>query len=115
MPALPSRSIPPPGQQVLWRGLPLKTFGAAVYAKPEFVSTQPLTSSFRNRPDLTAVPIATIGTTCWKPAKFRAASTRPAGRRALLRQVVDMMLSPEDPYDALTIRQRGTTATVARS
>src|SRR5690606_9127810 len=27
-------------QQVLWRGLPLKVFGNAVYAKPEFVSTQ---------------------------------------------------------------------------
>lgn len=26
------------GQQVLWRGIPLKTFGDAVYAKPEFVS-----------------------------------------------------------------------------
>ena len=25
-------------QQVLWRGIPLKTFGDAVYAKPEFVS-----------------------------------------------------------------------------
>ncbi len=25
-----------------------------------------------------------------------------AGRRRLIRQVVDMMLSPEDPYDALT-------------
>jgi capsular polysaccharide export protein len=24
------------------------------------------------------------------------------GRRALLRQVVDLMLSPEDPYQALT-------------
>ncbi|PVA11101.1 capsule biosynthesis protein CapA [Pelagivirga sediminicola] len=30
------------GQQVLWRGIPLKTFGQAVYAKPEFVSTKPL-------------------------------------------------------------------------
>ncbi len=26
------------GQQVLWRGIPLKTFGDALYAKPEFVS-----------------------------------------------------------------------------
>ncbi|MBL8562816.1 MAG: capsular biosynthesis protein, partial [Gemmobacter sp.] len=41
------------GQQVLWRGLPLKTFGAAVYAKPEFVSTQSLPDFFRqpSRPD----------------------------------------------------------------
>jgi capsule polysaccharide modification protein KpsS len=27
-------------QQVLWRGMPLKVFGSAVYDKPEFVSTQ---------------------------------------------------------------------------
>jgi len=44
------------GQQVLWRGIPLKVFGQAVYSR---------------------------------------------GRRQLLRQVVDMMLAPEDPYDAL--------------
>ncbi|WP_439155454.1 capsule biosynthesis protein, partial [Yoonia sp.] len=30
------------GQQVLWRGIPLKTFGTAVYDKPELVSDQPL-------------------------------------------------------------------------
>src|SRR5690606_31111419 len=33
-------------QQVLWRGIPLKVFGRAVYAKPEFVATQPLTDFF---------------------------------------------------------------------
>ena len=41
------------GQQVLYRGIPLKTFGAAVYDKPEFVSTQPLAEFFAGatRPD----------------------------------------------------------------
>ena len=41
------------GQQVLWRGLPLKVFGQAVYAKPEFVSTQSLPEFFAHpsRPD----------------------------------------------------------------
>ena len=40
-------------QQVLWRGIPLKTFGDAVYAKPEFVSTKPLRDFFQlaERPD----------------------------------------------------------------
>ncbi len=40
-------------QQVLWRGIPLKTFGEAVYAKPEFVSTKPLRDFFAGaeRPD----------------------------------------------------------------
>ena len=41
------------GQQALWRGLPLRTFGAAIYAKPEFVSNQPLAEFFSQprRPD----------------------------------------------------------------
>jgi capsular polysaccharide export protein len=34
------------GQQVLWRGIPLRIFGRAVYGKPEFVSEQPLAEFF---------------------------------------------------------------------
>ena len=90
------------GQQALWRGLPLRTFGRAVYAKPDFVSTQPLAEFFARpaRPDTAAY------------RDFRAyllETSQVAGgfysgraRRQLLRQVVDMMLAPEDPYDALT-------------
>ena len=90
------------GQQVLWRGLPLKTFGAAVYAKPEFVSTQSLPDFFRqpSRPDSRAYRDYRhyLLETSQVPGGFYSAR----GRRALLRQVVDMMLAPEDPYDALT-------------
>ncbi|GGW35912.1 capsule biosynthesis protein CapA [Gemmobacter lanyuensis] len=90
------------GQQVLWRGLPLKTFGAAVYAKPEFVSTQPLHAFFRQptRPDSRAYRDYRhyLLETSQVPGGFYSSR----GRRALLRQVVDMMLAPEDPYDALT-------------
>jgi capsular polysaccharide export protein len=66
------------GQQVLWRGLPLRTFGEAVYAKPEFVSTQPLPDFFAQPPAPTCAPIAITAATCWKPRRFRAASTPPA-------------------------------------
>ncbi len=90
------------GQQVLWRGLPLKTFGAAVYAKPEFVSTQSIAAFFRQptRPDSRAYRDYRhyLLETSQVPGGFYSAK----GRRALLRQVVDMMLAPEDPYDALT-------------
>jgi capsular polysaccharide export protein len=90
------------GQQVLWRGLPLKTFGAAVYAKPEFVSTQGLPDFFAHptRPDSRAYRDYRhyLLETSQVPGGFYSAR----GRRALLRQVVDMMLAPEDPYDALT-------------
>ena len=88
-------------QQVLWRGLPLKTFGAAVYAKPEFVSTQSLKDFFTlpTRPDSRAYRDYRhyLLETSQVPGGFYSS----LGRRELLRQVVDMMLQTEDPYDAL--------------
>ena len=90
------------GQQVLWRGLPLKVFGAAVYAKPEFVSTQPLSEFFAQatRPDSRAYRDYRhyLLETSQIPGGFYSSQ----GRRELMRQVVDMMLSPDDPYDSLT-------------
>ncbi|WP_373050469.1 capsule biosynthesis protein [Thalassovita aquimarina] len=89
------------GQQVLWRGIPLKVFGDAVYAKPEFVSDQPLTAFFKaaQRPDLPAYRDYRrfLLETSQVPGGFYSAR----GRKQLLRHVVDMMLSDEDPYDAL--------------
>lgn len=89
------------GQQVLWRGIPLKVFGAAVYAKPEFVSEQPIADFFRapTRPDSKAFKDYRryLLETSQVPGGFYSAR----GRRQLMRQVVDMMLSEEDPYDAL--------------
>ena len=95
------------GQQVLWRGIPLKVFGRAVYAKPEFVSDQPLPEFFAgaSRPDNKAYKDYRryLLETSQIPGGFYSSR----GRRQLLRQVVDMMLSAEDPYDAL---QSGTAA-----
>ncbi|MEX0287386.1 MAG: capsule biosynthesis protein [Paracoccaceae bacterium] len=89
------------GQQVLWRGIPLKVFGKAVYAKPEFVSTQALSDFFTgaSRPDNKAYRDFRrfLLETSQLPGGFYSSR----GRRQLLRQVVDMMLSDEDPYDAL--------------
>ena len=89
------------GQQVLWRGIPLKVFGRAVYAKPEFVSEQPLKEFFgaASRPDNRAYKDYRryLLETSQVPGGFYSSS----GRRQLLRLVVDMMLAPEDPYDAL--------------
>ena len=43
------------GQQVLWRGIPLKIFGRAIYDKPEFVSDLPCPSFLkRQTPDTQA-------------------------------------------------------------
>ncbi len=89
------------GQQVLWRGLPLRAFGRAVYGKPEFVSSQTLPEFFADPhpPDLRAYRDYRhyLLETSQVPGGFYSAR----GRRFLLRQVVDMILSPEDPYDAL--------------
>ena len=88
-------------QQVLWRGMPLKVFGRAVYDKPEFVSVQPLAEFFNQptRPDNRAYRDYRrfLLETSQLPGGFYSA----AGRRQLLRQVVDLMLAPEDPYSAL--------------
>jgi capsular polysaccharide export protein len=89
------------GQQVLWRGIPLRSFGAAVYAKPEFVSAQPLDEFFAApvRPDTRAY--RDYRHYLLETSQVTGGFYSAHGRRALLRQVADMMLAPSDPYDAL--------------
>ncbi|MCZ4354441.1 capsule biosynthesis protein CapA [Roseovarius aestuarii] len=89
------------GQQVLWRGIPLKTFGEAVYAKPEFVSTKPLRDFFAGaeRPDRKAY--TDYRRYLLETSQIAGGFYSASGRRQLLRQAVDMMLSADDPYDAL--------------
>ncbi|MCP4825130.1 MAG: capsular biosynthesis protein [Shimia sp.] len=88
-------------QQVLWRGIPIKAFGNAVYNQPEFVSTQSLPEFFAAavRPDNRAYKTYRryLLETSQVPGGFYSAR----GRRRLMRQVVDMMLSDLDPYQAL--------------
>ncbi|MEE9388808.1 MAG: capsule biosynthesis protein CapA [Paracoccaceae bacterium] len=88
-------------QQALWRGLPLRAFGDAVYSKPEFVSQQPLAEFFSDpaRPDVAAYRDFRqyLLTTSQVAGGYYAARSR----RQLLRNIVDMMLAKADPYDAL--------------
>lgn len=88
-------------QQVLWRGLPLKVFGAAVYDKPEFVSTQPLSEFFAtpSRPDTKAY--RDYRHYLLETSQIAGGFYSVQGRRQLLRQVVDLMLAEQDPYAAL--------------
>ncbi len=88
-------------QQVLWRGLPLKVFGEAVYAKAEFVSPQPLADFFADpiRPDSRAY--RDFRHYLLETSQLAGGFYSWRGRRQLLRQVVDLMLAAEDPYDAL--------------
>ncbi len=88
-------------QQALWRGIPLKAFGTAVFSKPEFVSNQSLPAFFANpqRPDAKAYREYRqfLLETSQVPGGFYSVS----GRQQLLRELVDMMLHDADPYDAL--------------
>ncbi|MGJ8621437.1 MAG: capsule biosynthesis protein [Yoonia sp.] len=88
------------GQQALWRGIPLKSFGTAVYNKPEFISDQPLPTFFANpdQPDTAAYRDYRqfLLETSQVPGGYYAAS----GRRQLLRQTVDLMLREAGPYEA---------------
>ncbi len=101
------------GQQALWRGIPLKTFGTAVYNKPEFISEQSIADFYSDprRPDAAAYRDYRqfLLETSQVPGGFYSR----AGRRQLLRMVTDMMLSELSPYDALA-RQSGTQAPAMR-
>lgn len=90
------------GQQVLWRGLPLKAFGRAVYSKPEFVSSQQVEQFFAQpqRPDTRAY--RDFRHYLLETSQIAGGYYSSRGRRQLMRQVVDMLLDSQDPYDALT-------------
>lgn len=89
------------GQQVLWRGIPLKALGTSVYDKAELVSDQSIDSFFSGpkRPDMRAYKDYRrfLLETSQVPGGFYSSQ----GRRQLLRHLTDMVLADEDPYDAL--------------
>ena len=93
-------------EQALWRGLPLKVFGEAVYNRPEFASDQNIADFFNNPrgPDRS------------KYLNYRsfllATSQVPGGyyafrsRRKLLRQLPDLMLAEHSPTEKLLATKR---------
>ena len=85
------------GQQALWRGLPLRIFGRAVYDKPGLVSHQPVADFFADpdRPDPAAYALFRdfLLETSQIPGSFYAA----AGRRQVLRLATDRLLSAREP------------------
>jgi capsular polysaccharide export protein len=90
-------------QQALWRGLPVKAFGAAVYAKPELVSPQPLPAFFAapRRPDVAAYRAFRLY--MLSTSQVRGGFYSAEGRGEALRRVTDMMLRATDPYDSLAV------------
>jgi capsular polysaccharide export protein len=90
-------------QQALWRGLPLKCFGAAVFAKPEFVSDLPLAEFFANPPRPDSRAYRDYRHFLLETSQVQGGFYSERGRREVLRQIVDMMLQAADPYDALAM------------
>ncbi|MFO6465819.1 capsule biosynthesis protein [Jannaschia sp. KMU-145] len=88
-------------QQALWRGLPVLALGRSVYSKPEFVSDQSVEAFFADpeRPDSRAY--RDYRHYLLETSQVAGGFYSARGRRQLLRQVVDMMLSDMDPYDRL--------------
>ncbi|MGV6811096.1 MAG: capsule biosynthesis protein [Brevirhabdus sp.] len=91
------------GQQALWRGLPTKVFGDAVYAKPEFVSTQSIETFYAtpSRPDTRAY--RDFRHYLLETSQITGGFYSRKGRQQLLRQVADMVLASQDPYEALKL------------
>ncbi len=90
-------------QQALWRGLPLKCFGAAVFAKPEFVSDLPLPEFFASPPRPDSRAYRDYRHFLLETSQVQGGFYSDTGRREVLRQIVDMMLQAADPYDALAM------------
>lgn len=85
-------------QQAMWRGLPVRAAGRAIYAKQGLVSSQPMHDFFA-RPELPdhaaylAFRRVLLATSQVKGGFYTA-----TGRATLLRNLVDMMLAAEGPY-----------------
>ncbi len=87
--------------QALWRGLPVRAMGRAVYARPGITSDQPLPEFFAapQRPDPNAYRLFRdyLLETSQLPGGFYATMARAH----VLRLVVDLMLAADGPYAAL--------------
>ena len=88
-------------QQALWRGLPLKAYGDAVYNKPEFISDQSLVDFFVKPSPPDSRAYRDYRQYLLETSQVQGGFYSARGRRRLLRSVVDKMLSKHDPYDAL--------------
>ena len=95
-------------EQALWRGLPLKALGRAIYDRPEFTSRQPL-SAFFNAPDAPDHEMYLIYRRyLLQTSQVSGGFYSARGRRAAFRRLPDMMLRDADPYDAFENRAAST-------
>ncbi len=88
-------------QQALWRGIPVKALGRAIYAKPGIIADQSLADFFADPqpPDPSAYRVLRdyLLQTSQIPGGFYSQRSRAHA----LRLVADLILQAEDPYEAL--------------
>ncbi len=88
-------------QQALWRGLPVKAMGSAVFDKPGLVSDQSLAEFLHDPRPPHALAYRRYRDFLLESSQVPGGFYASHSRAHALRIVVDMMLAPEDPYQAL--------------
>lgn len=82
-------------QQALWRGLPVRAFGRAVYNRPELTSVQPIADFFASPTPPDRAAYADFRQFLLETSQIPGGFYSARGRRQLYRQLVDLMLAPE--------------------
>ncbi|MEM0947376.1 MAG: capsule biosynthesis protein CapA [Pseudomonadota bacterium] len=85
-------------QQALFRGLPVKAFGRAVYTRPEFVSPQPLPQFFASPHPPDRAAYADFRQFLLETSQMPGSFYSGTGRLQLCRRLPDIMLSEQDRY-----------------
>lgn len=88
-------------QQALWRGLPVKAMGRAVYGKPGLISDQDLAGFFTDPAPPDARVYRYFRDFLLESSQVPGGFYADRSRAHALRIVVDMILAAEDPYEAL--------------
>ncbi len=85
-------------QQALWRNLPVYALGRSVFAKPELVSRKPLAEFFAEPDAPDAESYNYYRKFLLETSQIGGGYYTQRGRAELLRRLVDLMLSKDDPY-----------------
>ena len=85
-------------QPALWRGVPTKVLGRAVYDKPGLVSAQSLEAFLENPDPVDRAAYLDYRRFLLETSQIKGSFYTHGGRRMILRRIVDMMLAAEGPY-----------------
>ncbi len=85
-------------QQALWRNLPVYALGRSVFAKPELVSGKTLAEFFAEPDAPDAESYKYYRKFLLETSQIGGGYYTQRGRAELLRRLVDLMLSKDDPY-----------------